>query len=394
VTVSGTQAQEESERTETEFEGQVTAIDGMTLTVAGRTITATSATVVREKGTAVAFDALKVGSPVEVEGSLQADGSVLARRICIENERPGDGRVSLVGTLDVIDGSKLTVGGLGITLSSNTEIFRGETKIDPSALKLGDRLLVRGQVQSDQSIAASVIRVLVAEDEEQAFHVTGAVTAISLEQQTFTIGETVIAVDAQTKFDGRLGAAASLADLRIGDKVDAEAVKRADGSLLAKGVHSFRPPPPPSPSVMAQGPIEALGTSSVTVAGTQFPVTAQTIIHHGAAAVPFSELKLGQSVVVKGAPVADGSLVAETIEVVLVPMPLPKLLTVKGAIGAIGSDSVTVLGIRLQVDAHTLILRGDTVVPLSNLRVGEAAQVSGKIAADKSKLALVIRVAT
>jgi hypothetical protein len=378
VTVSGTKAQEESERTETEFEGQVTAIDGMTLTVAGRTITATSATLVREKGSTVAFDALKIGSSVEVEGSLQADGSVLARHVCIENERQEDGRVSLVGTLDAIDGSKLTVGGVVVTLSADTEIFPGDTKIDASALKLGDRLLVRGQVQADHSIAASGIRVLVAEDEEQAFHVTGPVTAISVEQQTFTVGDTVIAVDAQTTFAGRLGTAASLADLKVGDKVDAEAVKRAGGSLLAKAVRSFRPPPPPPAAVMAQGPIEALGDATITVAGIQYAVTAQTIVRRGGGAVPFSALKRGESAAVKGAP-AGGILVAQVIDVLLVRIPLQTLVDVRGPIDHVGSDSVTVVGQVLRVDPHTLIIRtGTTVVPLSNLLVGEAAHVTGK----------------
>jgi len=317
VTVSGNQAHEQCERTETEFRGQVSAINGATLMVGDRTVTVTDATVIRQKGATVGLDAIAIGSFVEVEGALQADGTVLARRISIEDEHAG--KVTLVGTLTAIDGSKLTVGGLLVTLSPDTEILRGHAKVDASALKIGDRLLVRGQVQADQSIAATRVRVLVEDDEdedekEKDFHVTGAITTVSLDQSTFVIGDTLISVDAHTEFEG-FGGPSSLADLKVGDRVDAEVVKQADGSLLAEEVRRFRPPQPPSPAILAIGPIEALGESSITVASIAFSVSSQTIIRRGDAAVAFSDLKVGESVLVKGrpssaGPVADVILVA------------------------------------------------------------------------------------
>src|SRR5882672_733321 len=155
VTLSGNQAHEQCERTETEFHGQVTAISGTTLMVGDRTVTVTDATVIRQNGATVALSAIAIGSFVEIDGALQADGTVLARRISIEDEQHEAGRVALVGTLTAIDGSKLTVGGVVVTLSANTEILRGDVKIDAFTLKVGDRLLVRGQVQADQSIAAT-----------------------------------------------------------------------------------------------------------------------------------------------------------------------------------------------------------------------------------------------
>jgi len=67
-------------------------------------------------------------------------------------------------------------------------------------------------------------------------------------------------------------------------------------------------------------------------------------------------------------------------------------VTVKGPI-AVGSDSIVVLGQTFHVDAHTLIVRaGRTIVPLSNLRNGERASVSGKTLADNSLLAVMISV--
>src|SRR5882762_1819134 len=328
VTLSGNQAQEECERTETEFHGQVTAIDGTTLTVGDRTVTVTDATVIRQNGANVALTA--------------------------------------------IDGNKLTVGGVLFTLSASTEILRGDVKVDASTLKIGDRLLVRGQVQADQSIAATRVRVLGDDDQEEGdFHVTGEVTAVSSDRGTFSIGDTLMAVDAHTQFEG-FGGPASLADLKVGDRVDAEVVKQADGSLLAKEVRRFHPPQPPSPAIIAVGPIEAVSESSITVASIAFSLSSQTIIRRGDATVALSDLKVGDSALVKGRPSGAGP-VADVI-LVAPGQPPEELIAVTGPIEAVGTDSVTVAGKLFKVDTHTVIVRGRTNVSLASLAVGERSE--------------------
>jgi riboflavin synthase alpha subunit len=390
VTLSGNQAQEECERTETEFHGQVTAIDGTTLTVGDRTVTVTDATVIRQNGANVALSAIAVGSFIEIDGALQADGTVLARRISIEDEQHEAGRVALVGALTAIDGNKLTVGGVLVTLSASTEILRGDVKVDASTLKIGDRLLVRGQVQADQSIAATRVRVLGDDDqEEEDFHVTGEVTAVSSDRGTFSIGDTLMAVDAHTRFEG-FGGPASLADLKVGDRVDAEVVKQADGSLLAKEVRRFHPPQPLSPAIIALGPIEAVSESSITVASIAFSLSSQTIIRRGDATVALSDLKVGDSALVKGRPSGAGP-VADVI-LVAPGQPPEELVAVTGPIEAVGTDSVTVAGKLFKVDTHTVIVRGRTNVSLASLAVGEMAEVQAAVSSDGTLVALLVRV--
>jgi hypothetical protein len=151
--------------------------------------------------------------------------------------------------------------------------------------------------------------------------------------------------------------------------------------------------PPPPPAALAQGPIEALGNATITVSSIEYVVTGQTIIRRGGVAVPFSSLKEGESAAVKGAPPVERDPVAQVIDVLLVRVPLPKLAILKGQV-TVGSDSITVLGQTVRVDAHTLILRGGrTIVPLSKLQNGEAANVTGRPSADSSLLALNIYVA-
>src|SRR5437879_1421348 len=239
VSISGTRVTEHNEQTETEFEGTVDAIDGMVLTVAGRKVAVTDATKIRKDDAAATFADLVLGTPVEVEGTLNGDGSVTASEIRIEDKNEAE-RIAFVGALTQITGNTLTVGGRTVNVGPTTVIVKGDTTLTLADLKVGDRLLVRGAVQADMSVNATRIRVLPREDEPEEMHVSGQVTAVGA--NSFTIGDTVIATDANTEFEG--SGFQSLADLKVGDFALAEVIRQADGSLLAKEVKKFTPPPP------------------------------------------------------------------------------------------------------------------------------------------------------
>jgi len=239
VSIAGASVTEHSEQTETEFEGTVDAIEAMVLTIAGRKVTVTDATRIRKDDAAATFADLVLGTPVEVEGTLNADGSVTASEIGIEEKNEAE-RIAFVGTLTQISGNTLTVGDRTVNVGPSTVIVKGDTTLTLADLKVGDRLLVRGAVQADTSVNATRIRVLPREDEPEEMHVAGRVTAVGA--NSFTIGDTVIATDADTAFEG--SGFQSLADLKVGDFALAEVIRQADGSLLAKEVRKFTPPPP------------------------------------------------------------------------------------------------------------------------------------------------------
>ena len=243
VSISGSSVTEHNEQTETEFEGTVDAIDGMVLTVAGRKVSVTDATKIRKDDAAATFADLVLGTPVEVEGTLNADGTVTASEISIEDRNEAE-RIAFVGTLTQMTGNTLTVGGRTVNVSSATMIVKGDTALTLADLKVGDRVLVRGTVQPDKSINATRIRVLQREDEPEEMHVAGKVTAVDAGHNSFTIGDTVITTDAKTEFEG--SGFHGLADLKVGDFAFAEVIKQADGSLLAEEVKKFTPPMPPS----------------------------------------------------------------------------------------------------------------------------------------------------
>ena len=243
VSISGASVTEHNELTETEFEGTVDTIDGMVLTVAGRKVAVTDATKIRKDDAAATFADLVLGTPVEVEGTLNADGTVTASEISIEDRNEAE-RIAFVGTLTQITGNTLTVGGRTVKVSSATMIVKGDTTLTLADLKVGDRVLVRGTVQADKSVNATRIRVLQREDEPEEMHVAGKVTAVDADHNSFTIGDTKITTDAKTEFEG--SGFHGLADLKVGDFAFAEVIKQADGSLLAEEVKKFTPPMPPS----------------------------------------------------------------------------------------------------------------------------------------------------
>ena len=75
---------------EAEFSGTITSVSGAaagaTLQVSGRTVRTDANTLVRRKGDAVAFDRIHTGQRAEIKGVSQADGSVLATRITLEDD--------------------------------------------------------------------------------------------------------------------------------------------------------------------------------------------------------------------------------------------------------------------------------------------------------------------
>ncbi len=315
VSVSGSDAHEDMEQGETRFVGAVERIDSPSLTVSGRKVTTTSLTQFKRSGATITLADVHIGDRVEVEGTPQADQSVLARTITVEqaeNEdddgvEDGHHDVEFKGTLTAIAGSKLTVNGVSVTISASTVIESRDAKIDASKLAIGQWLKVEGELQADKSVAATEIHVLAA-DRPEDVHVTGAIAAIDTAARTLTVGNSTAHVDAATRFDG----VNSLADLKIGDVVDIEASRAPDGTLLAREIHRLQAPPPPA-QVEVRGAITAIAAASLTVQSKLFAVDGSTRMEsHGRTFKP-SDLKIGDTVEVHGVARPDGSLVATRI---------------------------------------------------------------------------------
>jgi hypothetical protein len=107
----------------------------------------------------------------------------------------------------------------------------------------------------------------------------------------------------------------TLAALAVGQNVEVEGTKRADGSVLAREI-SVRAAQAPAPApkanrVEVHGQVTEIGSDHLTVGSTLVAVDATTRFNGFAL---LSDLKLGQDVEVRALKQADGSLLAQRIE--------------------------------------------------------------------------------
>ena len=308
VSVSGHDASEHPEQGERELRGSIQGIAAPNLTLAsGQVVATTTSTVFRKAGAAIAFADLNAGDSIEAEGVMQADASLLARTITVEDASAGDDDgdsdaeqgedVHFQGALNVINAGDLTVGTTLVHTDASTRIEKNDQVIDASGLAVNDQLNVEGALQSDGSVLAKEIKVL-SEAEQDDVELAGPVSAVT--DHSFTIGTSEIQADAAT-----------LAAIAVGDMLDVEAARKADGSLVAVKVEKLEQPEMNETEV--EGPIQAIDASSLTVQGKKFSVDASTEIRHSGDAVQFSSLKLSQNVQVRGEAQADGSLHATRI---------------------------------------------------------------------------------
>jgi hypothetical protein len=139
----------------------LTAIGGtkpaLTLTVGGTTVRTSSATEVQRRGDVQTLDTLKLGQTLHVIGVRQADGSLDARRIQIDDDQTG-GEFEIEGSLGSLKGTcpalTFSVNGFSITTNNATD-FDGAAC---SALKNGDKITVNGLKQADGSVLATRVK--------------------------------------------------------------------------------------------------------------------------------------------------------------------------------------------------------------------------------------------
>lgn len=149
---------------EAELRGPVQSITGtapnLTLMVSGQRVLTSASTVVRRRGDAVGFDALRVSGEVEVEGPRRADGTLLARKITLEDDGEEGREVEVTG---IISGLSAVSACPSITFAvSGGSIFTtSATEFDDvrcSALTNGRRVEVKGFREANGTIRARRVR--------------------------------------------------------------------------------------------------------------------------------------------------------------------------------------------------------------------------------------------
>jgi hypothetical protein len=166
VRVSGNSAScvDDSDENEVELKGTIESVGPGSLVVAGRTVRVDGSTRILGKDKLpVPLSSLGVGDVVEVEGTAQADGSVLARTIKVEDdddEEDGNGSsVEFGGTVSSL--SPLTIAGRTVKTDSGTRYYglRHQPATAADVLKVGNKVEVDGVEQADKSVLAKKIKL-------------------------------------------------------------------------------------------------------------------------------------------------------------------------------------------------------------------------------------------
>jgi Domain of unknown function (DUF5666)/Carboxypeptidase regulatory-like domain len=215
--------------------GAISAVGASSIAISGVEVTTDASTRIDDRGTSIALSDLHAGDVVRVEGTLQTGGKVLAREID-RLPPPAAAAVLLRGAVGSIDTAKstFTVSGLTIATDASTRFAGGAASL--ADLKVGDRVLVQGTVQSDGTVKARlVVEVPAAPRDRDERDVEGRITATAPPDRFEVAGKTVV-VDSSTRLEGEHDARLTFADLRVGDAVEVEGVAQADGTFLAREI--------------------------------------------------------------------------------------------------------------------------------------------------------------
>jgi Domain of unknown function (DUF5666) len=210
-----------------------------------RTITVAADTTIFRGSQAAKVGDLKVGDVVRLRQRRNDDGTFTILTIVVSVPRAA-------GEVTAIDGNTLTVKGRGgatlkITVSAATTYRLGPNAGSKSDVTVGSRIAAEGS-QGASSFAATSIQIALPE-------LGGEVTATTASSITVKRGDgttATIHVSSTTIFDVRgKGPAATLADIAVGDRIEATGKLRADGSMDAAAVDVGKGKGPKAPKVEA-----------------------------------------------------------------------------------------------------------------------------------------------
>ncbi|HEX8119156.1 MAG TPA: DUF5666 domain-containing protein, partial [Pyrinomonadaceae bacterium] len=294
-----------------QFRGRVETLPGTSnfvgdWVVAGRTVHVTSATFIQTTpGGPVA-----VGVPVKVIGTVQPDGSILARKVQTE-KKDHTSFFEFEGTVQTLPSTTGFVGDwvVGGRTVHVTSLTRLDTEDCPFAV--GSDVEVKGTVRADGSVDAVKIEC---DDEDDDVEFTGIVT--SLPNTAGFVGDWVVDgrtvhVTSATEIDTEEGL------LSVGALVKVEGTRRADGSVDAEEIEVERSATDvrPVPTFELHGIVESLPSNASlvgdwVVSGRTVHVTSATLVRPSAGSIT-----VGTFVEVRGTLRTDNTVDASSVEV-------------------------------------------------------------------------------
>lgn len=221
----------------------VTKISGSTITAtrpSGLTVTVkvTSSTTYARAEQPINLSDIKVGDVIHAIGTRNSDGSITATRVEIELPHYD-------GVVQSISGSTINIkdsdGSYVIHTSSSTIVVKAGQTVSLSDIVKGSEIIAEGSKNSDGSLNAEAIRIVLPSVGGQIQSISGSTITVSDPRDS---GVTKINVTSSTKYvtvtmgtSGPTQTAAAFSDLKTGVHIRAEGTQNSDGSLTAATIY-------------------------------------------------------------------------------------------------------------------------------------------------------------
>ena len=348
-----------------ELDGAITAITSNSLTVSGVTCSVDSSTVFfADEGAMLSFSDLKVGDRVEVQASLQTNGTYTAVRVKLEGDS-SQHDFEVEGLIQAVGADSVTVGGYTIHTNAQTKIYNQfKQSIAFGDLTVGTYVEIKAYLQNNIYYAS---RIKVKDHTKAQIHVTGSIDSIN--GATLTVKGTAFTTDQNTEFLDNNRNTITINDLKVGQIVTVEATVQGSNQYYAVRVrvNDFW-----RPFIVVEGTIDLLTANSLTVSNKTFLVDSTTVFKgNGTGLITFLSLTLGLKVEVKGVLDANGNLVAKLIKV-----HSNNEFEVSGKIDSLGTSQLFVAGLTLTTDQNTIYYSEfGKVVTFDSLKVGQFVEV-------------------
>ena len=258
---------EDRDDDEVELTGEIERIDQQSLVVSGLTFLVRESTLILDNDNQhISFEDLSVGLIVEIRADIQADGSLLASDIKIED--PLEDEVEVRGIVDTAgDSSLVLLGREFIVLNTTSVVDENDQAIPFSSIFTGDIVEVKANLLPGGSLIALTIEV---EDEDPfRVRVQGPVDQVGVD--TLTIAGINILISSTTTVEDQEGNIAMLSDLAAGQTVDIDAEGQVTGLPIATHIRIKR-------VARMTGSIANVTSGTLEIAGTILVVESNALI--------------------------------------------------------------------------------------------------------------------
>ncbi|MHB9040097.1 MAG: DUF5666 domain-containing protein, partial [Melioribacteraceae bacterium] len=200
---------------------------------------------------------------------------------------------------------------------------------------------------------------------------------------SITVNSIEVIVTSTTKIESSMQNNLTFSMLKVGDFVKVDANSQGNGTLVALKIHLMDA----KTEIELEGAIQVRTANSLTVNGTEVFVDSNTIIiTKYNASIKFTNLKVGDSVLVKATQSNSGLLTA--VAIIVKTENSRQEIELEGRIQVITSNSIKVRDVEFFVDSSTIILSHKKGILLfSDLKVGDDVEVRGFLRQDSTYLA-------